>query len=226
MAVRAGILVVLCVVCISGCAVGPSFSEPSANPVLILYQNPMLVPTRDPECVWETVVDVLDDYFRIDIPRTEPVRLVGTTLTEGRLETYAEVASTLFEPWRHDSADTYEKIESTLQSIRRRAHVRVVPATGGYWIEVAVFKELEDVAHPAHASAGSATFRNDSTLTRVVSAVGEQEINEGWISMGRDPALEQRILAQLHERFGLGAAPRVQSAFEQPAGVGGTRLPY
>jgi hypothetical protein len=199
--IRAVVGVLLAAV-VSGCASGPSLVEPSGNPVLVSHQNPMVVPGRDPQCVWETIADVVDDYFRIK--QEEPARLVGQVVTEGRLETFPEVASTIFEPWRHDSADTYEKVESTLQSIRRRAQVRMVPGEGGFWIEVAVFKELEDVRQPAHASAGAATFRNDSSLTRVVSTVGEQEATAGWILMGRDPALEQRILAQLHERFGLG----------------------
>ena len=205
------VLGLLVAVGLAGCAWGPVFSEPSANPVLIAYPNPMLVPSRDAEAVWENVVDVVDDYFRIDVAESEPVRFAAGIFTEGRLSTFPEVASTLFEPWRQDSADSYEKIESTLQSIRRQARVRVVPANEGFWIEVAVFKELEHVAHPAHASAGAATFRNDSSLTRVISAVGEQEIHEGWIPLGRDPALEQRILAQLHERFGL-ALPAVAPA--------------
>lgn len=203
---------------LAGCGVGLPLWEPSANPVLIVYPNPMLVPSRDAEAVWENVVDVVDDYFRIDVPGTEPVRFVGGLFTEGRLSTFPEVASTLLEPWRQDSADTYEKLESTLQSIRRQARVRVVPANEGFWIEVVVFKELEHVAHPAHASAGAATFRNDSSLTRVISAVGEQEIHEGWIPLGRDPALEQRILAQLHERFGLVTPVQGQVGSFAPAG--------
>lgn len=216
MPARAPILA-LVAAAVGGCAVGPPFLEPSANPVLIAYPNPMLVPSRDAEAVWENVVDVVDDYFRIDVPETEPVRLAAGLFTEGRLRTFPEVASTLLEPWRQDSADTYEKLESTLQSIRRQARVRVVPANEGFWIEVAVFKELEHVAQPAHASAGAATFRNDSSLTRVISAVGEQEIHEGWIPMGRDPALEQRILAQLHERFGLVAPTLPPAAGFTPA---------
>lgn len=203
---------------LAGCGGGLPLWEPSANPVLIVYPNPMLVPSRDAEAVWENVVDVVDDYFRIDVPETEPVRFVGGVFTEGRLSTFPEVASTLLEPWRQDSADTYEKLESTLQSIRRQARVRVVPANEGFWIEVVVFKELEHVAHPAHASAGAATFRNDSSLTRVISAVGEQEIHEGWIPLGRDPALEQRILAQLHERFGLVRPVQGQAGGFLPAG--------
>ncbi len=85
----------------------------------------------------------------------------------------------------------------------RTAHVQVTPVREGFWIDVAVLKELEDVARPAHASAGAATFRNDDSLVRVVSPVGEQDVNKGWIGMGRDRALEQRILAQLQERLGM-----------------------
>ena len=42
--------------------------------------------------------------------------------------------------------------------MRRRAVVRVIPAQGGHWVDVAVFKELEDVVKPEHATAGAATF--------------------------------------------------------------------
>jgi hypothetical protein len=65
---------------------------------------------------------------------------------------------------------------------------------------VAVFKELEDVARPEHATAGAATFRYDDSLTRVANPVGGQEINRGWIPQGRDTALEQRIVAELQCR--------------------------
>lgn len=200
------LLLVALALAASGCASLPGWAEPAGPPVPIYYDNPMLVPPRDPQQLWETVADVIDDYFRIE--REAPSRVVGNTITEGRLDTFPEVASTLLEPWRHDSADTYEKVQSTLQSIRRKAHVQVTPVREGFWIDVAVFKELEDVARPAHASAGAATFRNDDSLVRVVSPVGEQDVNKGWIAMGRDRALEQRILAQLQERLGpIGAQP-------------------
>jgi hypothetical protein len=195
------LLLVALAMAASGCASLPGWTDSAGPPVPIVYDNPMLVPVRDPQQLWETVADVIDDYFRIK--REVPIRVVGNTITEGRLDTFPEVASTLLEPWRHDSADTYEKVQSTLQSIRREAHVQVTPVREGFWIDVAVFKELEDVVRPAHASAGAATFRNDDSLVRVVSPVGEQDVNKDWIRMGRDRALEQRILAQLQERLGL-----------------------
>jgi hypothetical protein len=182
---------------VPGCISPQPWSQPIAPPVAIYTQNPILVPARDPQQLWETVADVMNDYFRI--AREEPVR---GTLTEGRLETFPEIGSTIFEPWRGDSADPYERWESTLQSIQRQASLRVTPDPNGYLIEVVVEKRLEDVAHPSHSPTSSATFRNDSSLARVISPLGEPESNRGWIPLGRDKALEQRILAQLESRLG------------------------
>ena len=189
----------------SGCAITPPVTNPTWQTTNVLYENPALLPVTDHELAWEAVVDVIDDYFKIE--REEPVRLVGNVPTQGRLDTFPTLGSTLFEPWHGDSVGPYEKLESTLQSIRRYATVRVIPAQGGYLADVAVFKELEDVVRPAHATAGAATFRYDSSLTRVVNPVGEQEIHKGWIPMGRDTALEQRIVEQLLARMGPPPAP-------------------
>jgi len=170
------------------------------EPVQFACQNPVLLAGQDSECVWETVVDVIDDYFRIE--REEPVRQWGGVLTEGRLETQPEVGATIFEPWRRDSVGGYQRLESTLQSIRRYALVRVLPAEGGFWVEVAVYKELEDVLQPENATAGGATFRNDSSYVRVENPIGGQEVHRGWIPLGRDAVLEQEILAQFQSRYG------------------------
>lgn len=193
----------LLLVAASGCGGGAYWTAPGPPGAIVSHGNPALVPAAGPEHVWEHVVDVVDDYFQIE--REEPVRQVGSILTEGRLDTFPRGGSTLLEPWHHDSASPYEKLESTLQSIRRRAVVRVVPAEHGYWVDVAVFKELEDVAQPERATAGGATFRYDGSLTRVGDQVGEQQIEEGWIPLGRDIALEQRILGQLLARTGAAA---------------------
>jgi len=200
---RRFIAVGLTLLAATGCAVNPPVTDPVWETTNVFQNNPVLLPISGHELAWETVVDVVDDYFKIE--REEPVRRVGNVVTEGRLDTFPAVGATLFEPWRRDSANPYEKLESTIQSIRRQATVRVRPAQGGYLVDVAVFKELEDVVQPMHATAGAATFRNDSSLTRVASAVGEQEIHEGWIPMGRDTALEQRIIQQLMARTGVGA---------------------
>ncbi len=183
---------------VAGCAVSAPVTQPDWQTANVFYGNPALLPVRDPEVAWETVVDVVDDYFKIE--REVPVQLAGSVPLEGRLDTFPAVGSTLFEPWRRDSVGPYDKLESTLQSIRRQATVRVTPAPNGYLVDVAVFKYLEDVAQPMHATAGAATFRNDSSLTRVVSPVGEQQVTRGWIQMGRDAALEQHLIGLMLAR--------------------------
>ena len=181
-------------------AYGPP-EVPSVPPATApYYQNPALVPSCDHEFVWETIADVIDDYFKIE--EEQPVRLVGQVVTEGRLTTFPEVGSTIFEPWRRDSVTRRDRIEATLQSIQRQAEVRVIPDQHGYLVEVIVIKRLEDLRQPEHASAGEATFRYDDSLTRVVDSLVEWDPTEGWIDQGRDPNLEQRILSEILARVG------------------------
>lgn len=196
-----------CAAGIVGCAADSPYAGPNGRAV-VYHANPTLVTASDPNRVWETVVDVVDDDFKIE--REVPVRQIGTTLTEGRIDTYPTVGATLLEPWRRDSVGTYQRLESTLQSIRRRAVVRVIPGEGGYFVDVAVFKELEDMAQPEHSTAGAATFSYDDTLKRVVNPVGEQSVELGWIPQGRDAALEQKILGKLAARCGVRTVPYSQ----------------
>lgn len=199
-AMRQLVLAGTLLVAVSGCAAGPPYGGPIVGSAPVFFANPAFVPYANHEHLWENVVDVVDDCFAIK--QEEPVRLVGNVLTEGRLDTFPTLGATIFEPWRRDSANDYERMESTLQSIRRRALVRVIPADRGYWLDVAVYKELENVRSPTGSATGSATFHFDTTLTRVVGPIDEQETNEGWIPRGRDTALEQQILEQLLARFG------------------------
>lgn len=208
---RNTVLAVLIAMGFSGCAAGPQWVATPAcppqsvapiQPVVATYANPILIPGADPQCVWEQVVDVIDDYFRIE--HEEPVRMIGNEATVGAITTRPEVSPTIFEPWRYDTVDPEQRWENTLQSMRRRAVVRVTPAQGGYSVEVQVFKELEDNRHPDHATAGAATFRYDNSLTRVENPIAGQPITKGWIARGRDASLEQYIIGDLLSRCGQG----------------------
>jgi hypothetical protein len=161
-------------------------------------QNPLLVPAVDREVVWEQVTDALDDYFTIQ--REERVRQVGDVVLEGRIETFPVGGATLLEPWRKDSTPGPERLQSTLQSIRRRAVVRVTPTSGGYLIDLAVYKELEDLASPQHATVGRARVRHETTLDRNENEIGADSFTLGWIPVGRDVTLEQQILQEIRER--------------------------
>jgi hypothetical protein len=172
----------------------------------IVISNPTLLPNQDRDLVFETVVDVLDDYFKID--REIPVRLEGDVLVEGQIETYPRSGSTILEPWGRDTVNFYERIEGTLQSVRRQALARVIPAEGGFLVEVVILKELEDVLRPEAGSASrAANLRNDNSLRRYIDPVTGTQPTLGWIGIGRDVALEQKILVELASRFAPLAAP-------------------
>jgi hypothetical protein len=198
--------VAACALALAGCH---AWHPPSYNPPEMVFGplpppqgNPVVVTVMDRDFVWDQVVDVVDDYFRVQ--REERVRLVGDLLTEGRLDTYPRSGSTIFEPWNRDSVTPYDRWESTLQSIRRTALVRVIPAEAGFLVEVQVHKELEDVPRPetgAISLTNSQALRNDDSLHRIANPVGGQQPTLGWIPQGRDAALEQVILAQIQARL-------------------------
>jgi len=160
-----------------------------------LLENPLFVPITDREFLWLQIVDTVDNYFKIK--REERVRLVGDVLLEGRIETFPAVGSTMLEPWRKDSTHGFERLHATLQSVRRYAIVRVSPTDGGYLVDVAVHKELEDVERPEHSTVGHAAVRHDSSLVRNEQQPSDSPVTWRWIPVGRDASLEQRILSEI-----------------------------
>jgi hypothetical protein len=91
-----------------------------------------------------------------------------------------------------------------LQSIRRYAVVKVTPVENGgsgFWVEVAVWKELENLRQPEHATAGSAIYRNDNSVKPIAKKDQPPSANQSWIPQGRDTVAEQRIIGQILDRF-------------------------
>jgi hypothetical protein len=129
-------------------------------------------------------------------------------VNEGRIESRPQVSATYLEPQRRDSTGFYNRLESTLQSIRRRVVMRVIPTEGGYLVDVAVYKELENVPRPLLGTQGTSTFRSETRPDQIVADIddtadiGQPVLNVNWIPEGRDPVQEQVILAQVCKRFG------------------------
>ena len=187
---------------IIGCGLHQGLSPIETGESLQLLENPLFVGVTDRDLLWSQLVDSIDTYF--DIEREEQVKLAGEILTEGRIETVPRAAATLLEPWHLDSTTRFEAWQATLQSIRLSALVRVVPADAGYRIEVVVQKELEDVDRPERGTAGRAAMRHDGSITRNEDRIENSSITLGWIPLGRDIALEQRILADIQSRLNAG----------------------
>ncbi len=196
--------------------IGPVPVAPPENAVLLQPQvapaaagtvapNPIFIPVTNQDWAWEQIVDVVDDYFRIE--RESRVQLVGNVVTEGRIDTFPQVGATLAEPHRPDSVGRYNRFESTFQTIRRRGLVRVIPEQSGYLVDLTVLKELEDLPHPENATAGAAAFRNDNSLSsRVNDGVSRTRLSNYWIPLGRDTDCEQQILAEIQARLAGGGS--------------------
>ncbi len=192
---------------------GPPGSAPGEVVPDVVPPSTVSVPVTNPDWAWDQIVDVVDDYFQI--ASEDRVKQVADVMTEGRIDTFPVTGATIFEPWRKDSANLHERWECTLQSIQRRASVRVIPDATGYLVDVSVWKELEDVPKPIHANTGAATFRYDTSLQRDTEfdpdpnripgdparPVGPRTPTAGWIYLGRDPALEQEMLAKIRAKL-------------------------
>ncbi len=190
----AGALVLLS----GGCSSVPASWKPSSvirifTPAEVI-PNPLLVPSSDFETIWTKCVVVVDKYFSIDSEN----RLTRTIRTEPQL------TGTLLEPWSGDSSTMRDRLEATLQTIRKFAVIKVDPApAGGFLVRVEVHKELEDMVKPSSQPAGKAVFTNDFPVNRVREIVGPVPVPLGWIDRGRDPNLEQTILAGIRDELSL-----------------------
>ena len=213
---------------------GPVVPGPPPAP-----KNSVVIPPLDAETVWTQMVDVVDDYFKI--AAEQRVVFSNGVPAEGRIDTFPQTGSTLLEPWRGDSIGFRERLEATLQSIRRIGTVRLSPDPAGWRMEVVVQKELENMPRPMMATTGGASFRNDDSLYRygtplptLGQQVGDQPRpvaaptqNLGWIPLGRDPLLEQRMLSKVLAKLGVAAVPQAEPYYQPPDGVsaGGLGMP-
>lgn len=175
-----------------GCASYPLLE----NPIVLkpndapCVDNPVFVPLGPASygVVFEKVLDTLDDFFEISYANRY----------DGRIETFPAISAGLGQPWKEGPPGCYQRLEATLQSMRRRCSVLIQPADdGGYFVQVTVFKELEDVDQPTRATAGAATFRAVTDVSRQFEVIDPSVFEAKWIPKGRDIAFEQMILCRL-----------------------------
>jgi hypothetical protein len=178
---------------LSGCASGPFLD----NPALFLptaptasVENPVFVPLGGFSYgqVFERAIDVVAEYFEI----------AEYNRYDGRIETFPRIAPGLERFWKPGSPDFDQRLYATLQTVRHRATVLIQPAqNGGFFIQVTVYKELEDLARPIRAWAGAAIFRGEQSIERQFEVIDETHFEGNWIPIGRDVLLEQVILQKL-----------------------------
>ena len=172
------------------------------NPVLISpvaaappVENPVFVPLGQwPSAyhkVFNSVLDIVDDYFVIDYANTS--RYGGT------IRTLPGIAPGLEQFFKPGSPDFDGRLLATFQTIRHYAIVKIdrAPDGGGFWVDVKVYKELEDLPRPMRMTAGAAVFRSDVTVERQFEVIEPTFTATGWIPIGEDPKIEQSILQRI-----------------------------
>jgi hypothetical protein len=159
----------------------------------VTVENPVWVPPlgvdRDAYAnVFEKTLDILSGYFEIR----------EANRWDGHLTTFPRIAPGFEQFWKPGDPDAYQRLEATFQTIRHRGDVLIEPAPdGGFFVHVAVFKELEDLARPTRATAGAAAFRSDNMLERQFEVIDLTVFESNWIPLGRDCELEQLILQRI-----------------------------
>ena len=186
---------------LSGCRLLTSrYAGPSKDGHQLAMSNPMVVPVTELDFTWGQIVDMVDDYF--EIASEQQVREIGGVLMEGRIVTQPQTGANISEILKRDSTHGYERWHATMQSIRRSAHLRVIPVAEGLQVYVEVFKELEDVSQPEFATVASSVTRHDGSLVAFDRFNDERgPATLGWIPLGRDASLEQVMLRNLHARL-------------------------
>lgn len=194
-----------------GLAVGQTFSETTATKfcclLLILFGSVVSGCVSSPplgasggastvnvsdglrDRLWEQAVVVLNrNHFQV----------ARESKLEGIIETEYRGGSGLLEPWHPDSTGLANRVESTLQSIRRRIFVTMVSSgPGTMTVSVRADKEIEDVPGLAANYEGGATFSENQPLTRDLDQVVGQSGASRWVSIGRDPLLERKLLSEI-----------------------------
>ena len=177
------VTIVAAVVTLGGCLSGP----PTGNSPQGV--SAIQVSADKYDLMWERTVAILNNYHFM-VARESKI--------EGVIETEYRAGSNLFEPWHHDSVGYANRLESTVQSIRRRAFVTFQQASPGLvTIAVRVDKEIEDVPGLAANYEGGATFSESQLLNRDLDQVVGQAGASRWLHRGTDPALEAELMHQI-----------------------------
>ena len=184
-------------VAVCGCASGPLTTGPLLdNPLFVTadpsvtVENPVYVPLGPAayNTVFEKVLDIVSEYFEV----------AETNRYDGSIKTFPKTTPGLERLLLPGDPDLEQRVYAWLQSLRYYALVRIqVADDGGYFVDVKVFKELEDVPRPERSTAGTAIFRSDNTVERQFEVVEPYSGESNWIPIGRDKALEQSILEQI-----------------------------
>ena len=168
----------------------------SSTAIAVTERSPSVAEGREGDRLWEAVQDTL---------RRHGFRLDRVDRRAGLVTTMPEASQHFFEFWRRDVATREDFWEATLNPIRRRAEVTVTPGANGAWaqLEVAVFKQRFSSPDRQFNSTGAVYQYFGDTLPSTTGNPRISAVDDRWLDLGRDGAMEERLLLAIVERAGV-----------------------
>jgi hypothetical protein len=193
-----------CFLILAGCTTGPMFDNPMrvSGEVTVADETGAIVPSDRPPGeayaeLFDSVLDAVDDYFPIAYSNRYEGRVLGAPTHAPGINQF----------WKPGSSESYERLLVTLQAYRYRCEVRIREAEpAGYFVQVAVYKELRDYAQPSGVIASVPVFGEGGTVDREQFLVVDPDVTspivtpgERWIPKGRETSIEQEIIRKLRK---------------------------
>jgi hypothetical protein len=111
-----------------------------------------------------------------------------------------------FEPWRSDNAGGFNAAESNLQSVRRTVELAFQPQQTGVCMQCEVTAQrLSLPEEPIQGYYSSSALYTASSQSKQQLDVDEKRLEQmKWIDLGRDAALEQKIIKRIQQTISKG----------------------
>ena len=149
-------------------------------------------PPRESEAnrLWEASSDVL---------RRHGYRLDRADRRAGVMTTWPEESQHFFEFWRHDVDTFKDRLEATVNPLRRWVEVQFKSAVDESPGTFQVVVHKERLSSPARQfkSSGAAYQFFGETLPSTTGAIQVTSEDDRWLDLGRDSAMEVRITSMI-----------------------------
>lgn len=177
----------LLTVSLSGC-LGPRRSDYVSSEHVQVPQS-----SEQADRYWEAIQETL---------RGHRYRLDRVDRRMGVVTTMPELSQHFFEFWRRDVDTNADLFESTLNPIRRWVEVRVNGDSGEDWEQLTIRVHKERLSTPDRQfNSSAAAYRLFGS--NLPTTTGQDRVTpdaDEWLSIGRDPAMEDLLLRQILER--------------------------
>lgn len=189
---------------LSGCITGPSNPaatqpataiDPDRATLQYWIDQPAIAHVHSDQFqpLWNACRDsARDRFFNID----------RNDYREGLLTTFPVISQQFFEPWRRDTGDGRELLQSSLATVRRTLRFEF-ERDGDFWtVTPKVVVERFSLAERRITSVTQyRTIVQGATEPDRLGPDGQRIANSYWYAIGRDTALEQTLADEIHGRI-------------------------